>query len=519
VIWSDARWRQLGLAPNPVGPTRAAWLASLHPDDRQLVLDTTEAAFADPARQYEAEYRVVWPDGSIRWLMAKGKVVRDAQGRAVRLVCLSMDVTESRETEAALRRLSSDLEERVRQEVGAREAAQARAAQAERMQALGQLAGGIAHDFNNVLQGVAGAAALIERRPGDEPSVRRLARLAVEAAERGASITRRLLAFGRRGDLRAEALDAAELLSGLREIFTHTLGSAIDVQVRLGAGLAPLLADKGQLETVLVNLATNGRDAMPGGGRLTLSAEPESVSAAGGAVPGGLPPGRYVRLAVADTGAGMDGATLGRAGEPFFTTKPVGLGTGLGLPMAKGFAEQSGGALGIASSPGQGTVVTLWLPEAPLEGRPLVAAMPRAAVAPPPVAGATPQAARVLVVDDEDLVREVIAQHLEDAGYRVLVAANGTEALALLADGEAIDALATDLSMPDMDGLAVIRAAQDRYPGLPAVLLTGYAGDGAALAVGGAVSGTFSLLRKPVSGVQLVDRVRALLAARRGAGR
>jgi CheY-like chemotaxis protein len=377
------------------------------------------------------------------------------------------------------------------------------------MQALGQLAGGIAHDFNNVLQGIEGAASLIERRAGDEAAVRRLARLAIEAAERGASITRRLLAFGRRSDLHAEALDVAALLSDLREILTPTLGASIDVRVGLEAGVPPPLADKGQLETALVNLATNARDAMPEGGCLTLSAETEIVPANGPTHAAGLAPGRYVRLAVADTGTGMDPATLARAGEPFFTTKKLGDGTGLGLGMAKGFVAQSGGALIIDSSLGRGTTITLWLPasDSGAAGTAAHGGM-GAAIAP-----LSSMPVRVLLVDDEDVVREVLAEQLKEAGYCVIAAASGTEALALLVAGEAVDALVTDLTMPGANGLAVIRAAQERHPGLPAVLLTGYAGDGAALAVGGAVSGSFSLLRKPVTGVQLIDRVSALLAA------
>jgi len=520
-IWSEQEWRLYGLDPRPGAPDHETWRASLHPDDRARVVADSTAALADSACRFDTDYRVVWPDGTVHWLLSKATVVRDAHGRAVRMVGLNMDVTASRETEAALRRLGSELEARVAREVAAREAAQARAAHAERMQALGQLAGGIAHDFNNVLQGVSGAAALIERRPGDEAGVRRLARLAIEASERGASVTRRLLAFGRRGDLHAEACDMAPLLSGLREILAHTLGAAIGVTVRLGARIPPLLADRGQLETVLVNLATNARDAMPEGGRLTLSADTEIVAADGptfaAGLSAGLSPGRYVRLSVADTGTGMDAATLARAGEPFFTTKELGVGTGLGLPMAKGFAEQSGGGLAIESSPGKGTTITLWLPAAAdetINGTPQ-----RAAAAVDPSGATEATTPRVILVDDDALVREVIAEHLESAGYGVIAAASGTEALALLAAGEAVDALVTDLSMPGMDGLAVIRAAHERRPGLPAILLTGYAGDGASLAVGGAISGTFSLLRKPVDGEQLADRVRTLLAQRVTSGR
>jgi len=492
-------------------------------DDLTADLASLHRLVAGEIAAFHTEKRYIRKDGSQLWGSLTVSLVHDEAGAPQYCIAVIEDISERKRVEAELRRLTAELEARVHEAVAAREAAQTRAAHAERMQALGQLAGGIAHDFNNVLQGVEGAAALIERRAGDEAGVRRLARLAMDAVERGASVTRRLLAFGRRSDLRAEAIDVAELLGGLDEILVHTLGATIDVQVRVAAGVPPLLADKGQLETALVNLATNARDAMPEGGRLTLSAEPEIIPAHGPAhraglamglpveLPMELPPGRYVRLGVADTGMGMDAVTLARAGEPFFTTKNLGAGTGLGLPMAKGFAEQSGGALRVESGLGRGTTITLWLPAFDSRAAgPAANGGPDAAIAP---SKSTTQV-RVLLVDDEAVVRAVLAEQLADEGYDVLAAASGTEALALLAAGEAVDALVTDLTMPGADGLAVIRAAQERDPGLPAVLLTGYAGDGAALAVGGAVSGSFSLLRKPVTGVQLIDRVRALLAAR-----
>jgi signal transduction histidine kinase/ActR/RegA family two-component response regulator len=510
MVWSEQNWRLYGRTPRIEGPPSRLWHSWLHTADRDRVVAAHEASLSDPDRPLDIEFRVIWPDGTVHWLLRKSTMVRDADGKPIRMVGLNMDVTDSRETEAALRRLSSDLEQRVIEEVAAREAAQARAAQAERMQALGQLAGGIAHDFNNVLQTVSGAIALIERRASDDAAIRRLAKLANEAAERGASITRRLLAFGRRGDLHVETLDVADLLRGLHEVLSHTLGAGITVRMRLGSDLCPITADRRQLETVMVNLATNARDAMPGGGQLILSADVETIQAAGPLHPAALVPGRYVRLTVTDTGAGMDAATLARAREPFFTTKRLGVGTGLGLPMAQGFAEQSGGTLGIESRPGEGTTVTLWLPRAETDVIPRTPALPHAdasRVAP----GLFP---RILLVDDESTIREVLAEILEDAGYQVVVAADGTEALALLDTGPAIAALVTDLSMPGMDGLAVIRAAQERFPSMPAVLLTGYAGDDAALALGTAIAGPVSLLRKPIRGVELLDRLSAMLAVK-----
>jgi len=399
-------------------------------------------------------------------------------------------------------RTFTDITERKRNEE-ALAAAQSRAAQAERLQALGQLAGGIAHDFNNILQAVQGSACLTETRAEDPAAVRRFARMIQDVAGRGTSITHRLLAFARRGELQAEAVDVAALLDGMRDVLSHTLGSHIRVRADLAEDLPLLLADKGQLETVLVNLAANARDAMAEGGTLTLAASVDHV-AEGAAHPADLRAGRYICLSVADTGAGMDAATLSRVMEPFFTTKPRGKGTGLGLPMAKGFVEQSGGGLTIESHPGQGTTVRLWLPAAAHDQTgPVSADIAQRSDDRP--------ATRILLVDDETLVRETLATSLEDAGYVVLTAAGGEEALSHLDTGAGVDVLVTDLSMPGMGGLTVIREARRRRPGLPSVLLTGYAGDEVQEAVGGVLNSAFSLLRKPVTAAELAVCVDALL--------
>jgi PAS domain S-box-containing protein len=412
----DARQHELHGVDPAAGPVLLETaMARVHPEDRPGLQAAIARAIEAGNGTYQAEFRVRLPDGSLRWIAGYGHAVPDATGRAVRLAGLNFDVTERREATEALARLNEDLERRVEAEVQAREAAQARAAHAERMQALGQLAGGIAHDFNNVLQGVQGGARVIERRADDPTSTRRFARMILDAAERGATITRRLLAFARRDALHAEPVAPATLLGELRDVLAPTLGSPIAVRLELAAALPPLLADKGQLETVLVNLATNARDAMPDGGTLTLAAVAEEV-AAGTAHPAGLRPGRYIRLLATDSGMGMDAATLARVGEPFFTTKPKGQGTGLGLSMAKGFAEQSGGGLAIASAPGRGTTVSLWLP---------VAAAAAAGGPAGAAAGGVGAVRRVLLVDDERLVRETLAAELQDAGCAVLAAGTG----------------------------------------------------------------------------------------------
>jgi PAS domain S-box-containing protein len=377
-------------------------------------------------------------------------------------------------------------------------------AQAEKLSALGQLAGGVAHDFNNIVQGVAGCASIIGRYCTDAVKVKKYAQMLEDAAWRGASITRRLLALARQDVLRNEPVDVPRLLEDLRAMLSHTLGANIDIQLEFGRRLAPALADKGQLEAVLVNLAANARDAMQQGGVIVISAETATV--ASGDHETGLQQGIYIRLVVADTGIGMDTALLKRAVEPFFTTKGQGKGTGLGLSMARGFAEQSKGALAVASEPGRGTRVTLWLP----------AAGPDATPAEPARAGLNAVEAgrrRVLLVDDENVVRDVLTDELSDRGFEVIEAENGAAALALLETGDPVDLLVTDFAMPGIDGVALIHAAQKRNQRLPAILLTGYAGDTAALTMGQRISGPVILLRKPISGAQLADHAMLMLEA------
>ena len=472
-------------------------------------LEGTELRSARPALagrsvQFETTHRT--RSGDVRDV-AIAAVPVDIDGRRL-AHCTVVDITERKRAETELRRLTAGLEVRVREEVAARETAQVRAAHAERMQALGQLAGGIAHDFNNVLQAVQGSGSMIARRAADVEAVRRYAGIVVEAADRGASITRRLLAFARRGDLRAEAIDAVGILEGMRDILAPTIGAPVAIVVEVASHLPKLLADRGQLETALVNLASNARDAMPLGGTLTLSAATEVV-APGAFHRASLAPGGYVCITVGDTGTGMDDDVLARVFQPFFTTKPTGQGTGLGLAMVKGFAEQSGGGVAIDSGPGQGAKVALWLPQASVEPPEAGAGLAAAAAA-----GSDERVTRVLVVDDDPLVLQTVAAQLADEGFAVVTAGGGTQALALLDEGLVVRALVSDLSMPGMDGVTLIREVHARHPNMAAILLTGYAGDSVSLALGRRISGPFALMRKPSSGAELADRISALLADR-----
>jgi signal transduction histidine kinase/ActR/RegA family two-component response regulator len=396
-------------------------------------------------------------------------------------------------------------EAQVRREVAARERAQAQSAHAERMTALGELAGGIAHDFNNILQVVSGGAARLERQPEDRDGVVRQARRIQEAVERGGSISRRLLAFARRDALSSEPVDAAALLADIGDLLAHTLESSIRIHLDPTPPAGRCIADRRQLETVILNLATNARDAMPNGGDLTISAA--NVVLDHGSEVSGLKAGPYIRIAVADTGIGMNEAVLARVAEPFFTTKPKGMGTGLGLSMAKGFAEQSGGALAITSEPGRGTTVTLWLPQADAG-----VAAPEPSIRKSPKAEANGAGCCILIVDDDEMVRDALSASLEDAGFVVLQAEGAIGALALLDNGAAIEALVTNFSMPGRNGVDLIREVHARMPGLPAILLTGHVGDAAAArAARRQKSEHFTLLQKPMPPAQLAEQLAALM--------
>jgi signal transduction histidine kinase len=382
---------------------------------------------------------------------------------------------------------------RLQAETDARERAQTQVAHSQRMAALGQLAGGIAHDFNNLLQAVASSAVSIANRTQDGGQVRRLSARILEAAERGGAISRRLLAFAHEDTLSAEPIDPADLLGSLHELLRPTFDPAIGFRIEAPPGLPRLLADRTQLDTVIVNLTTNARDAMPFGGTLTMRAAREIITRQGADPP--LAPGQYVRITIADTGTGMDPETLARATEPFFTTKPKGRGTGLGLSMAKSFAEQSGGALAIESTQGQGTTVTLWLPRTEADA----AARPR-----PPTPFTPIPAARqrnVLLVDDDELVRETMIDSLAPYGCIITVAENARAALDKIDHGDPVDVIVSDYSMPDMNGVDLIAAAQARRPGLAAILLTGHVGE---IVTPDPDGGQFTLLRKPVRAADLV---------------
>jgi signal transduction histidine kinase/ActR/RegA family two-component response regulator len=371
------------------------------------------------------------------------------------------------ERTAALSTLNEQLEQRIEERTREREIALAQLFEAQKMDTIGRLTGGVAHDFNNLLMAVLGSLSLLEKRLPEDPQCRRLLQNATQGAQRGAALTQRLLAFSRRQELKPEPVDFAELVNGMGELLKRALGLAIELSCEFPHDLPHVLVDANQLELALLNVALNARDAMPEGGKVRVTASSQSV-AAGGADPP-LKSGDYVRISVVDSGVGMDDATLAKATDPFFTTKGPGKGTGLGLSMVHGLAAQSGGLLRIDSKLQLGTTVELWLPRA--ETGAVAAARVLDRAAPPPDL----KPCRVLVVDDDLLVLTGTGALIEDLGHKAIEAHSAAEALEILASGEAIDVVMTDHAMPNITGLQLAQSLQEKYPGLPIILATGFA--------------------------------------------
>ncbi len=384
----------------------------------------------------------------------------------------------------------------------ARRAAEEQLHHAQKMEAVGQLTGGIAHDFNNLLTVVIGNLEMLETRVTDDKS-RSLVRQAEEAAELGAELIDRLLTFARRRSLEPQSLDLNELILGLDDILRRALGEAIDLSIVLSPGLWQLRSDPGQLENAILNLCLNARDALGDGGRVTIETANADVDGAAMAGDPEVSPGSYVRLSVSDSGPGMVPEVRARAFEPFFTTKEPGVGTGLGLSMVYGFARQSGGFATIRSETGQGTTVSLFLPR--WEGT-LAEAAPVGSEG----EGAEGQGETVLVVEDDDRVREITAQRLRTLGYRVREAGNGQAALEALEEHDGIELLFTDIVMPGgMSGRELAVAVRKRHPGVKVLYTSGYAAEAAAQR--GALGPGEALLAKPYRTAELAVQLRRIL--------
>ncbi|MGA8445579.1 MAG: ATP-binding protein, partial [Roseiarcus sp.] len=451
-------------------------LQNTHPDDRARLREGIIATI-ETGKDYEAEYRIVRPDGSMHWAEIRARLVRDRANQKPRLVGLSSDITERKVNEEALRHLNETLEQRVTErtaelraahaaflsEIEHRERAEERLRQAQKMEAIGQLTGGVAHDFNNLLMAVLSNLELLRKNIPDDPKTARLISGALQGAKRGAAVTQRLLAFARQQDLNIEPTNLIHLVGGMTDLIERSVGTQIELRIDLPHALPFALVDANQIELAVLNLVLNARDAMPNGGTLRIKAEQVENSSQSE-----IPEGQYVRLVVADTGQGMDAETLRKATDPFFTTKEVGKGTGLGLSMVQGLAVQLSGTLRLESAPGQGTSAELWLPAtnlAPEENTPKPDEAARA-----PAKGIT-----VLVVDDDALIAMSTVDMLEDLGFQAIEANSGPRALEVIKDNRAIDLLITDYAMPRMNGAQLAIAAREVRPELPILLATGYA--------------------------------------------
>ena len=431
------------------------WVEAVHPDD---VADTVTAwnAAVGARSIFVHEHRVKRHDGIWRTFSVRAVPMLDETGAVTQWVGVHTDITEQRTAEQALRILTATQEDRIKLAVIERADAMARLHEAQKIDTLGQLTGGVAHDFNNLLTPIMGGIDLLSRRLADDDRAQRIASGAMQSAERAKTLVQRLLSFGRRQILESRAVDLAQLVDGMRDLIGRSLGPTIELAIYVPPTLPAVEVDPNQLELALLNLSVNARDAMENGGTLTIEARRLVDQER-----------ELITLSVRDTGRGMDADTLARAAEPFFTTKGVGQGTGLGLSMVHGLAAQSGGSLVLTSVLGEGTTAALSLPVA--EGRAEAAPHSPAAL---DVASGT---GTLLIVDDEELVRMSVAEGLRNLGYDVVEAASAAGALERLREGLRPDLLVTDHLMPGMTGVALAREARARLSDLPVLMITGYA--------------------------------------------
>lgn len=464
LIWPARTKAMFGISPD-VAVTMQDFYSGLHPDD----FDATGEAFAaaaDPGRRalYDVEYRTLGKeDGVLRWVAAKGRGVFDGAGRCIRVTGTVVEITARKAAEEALRELNNTLEARIAQAIADRQEAQEALRQSQKMEAMGQLTGGVAHDFNNLLTPIVGALDMLERRKLGGEREQRLISGAMQSAERAKTLVQRLLAFARRQPLQPVPVDINALIYAMADLVDSTTGPNIKVVVEVPDDLPAAVADPNQVEMALLNLSVNARDAMPEGGTLTISASAETVNVEPSTT---LRCGHYIRLSVADTGIGMDEETLQRAIEPFFSTKGIGQGTGLGLSMVHGLASQLGGALQIQSRPGFGTQIKLWLPQSPeLPRNELAAAKPDRAER---------ALGTALLVDDDPLVRASTADMLAELGYEVMEASSGEDALRFFRDDRPFDVLVTDHLMPGITGTELARLVRVSRPAMPILLVSGY---------------------------------------------
>ena len=495
------------------------WLKCIFREDVPRITDLFDTAFAAREREMHSEFRIVSAsDGKLRWMETRNNLFYDAGGRPVRVVGVSVDITERKRALAQLRAFTETLEDAVKERTReleiqneARIKAEELLRQAQKMEAVGQLTGGIAHDFNNLLTIVIGGLDMVGRQIpalGATAAAERIARakdMALQGVQRAVTLTNRLLAFSRQQPLAPKPIDANKLVSVTCEFLRRTLGETVSLDTALAAGLWRAHADPHQLENALINLTLNARDAMPEGGKVTIETancylDESYVSS----IPEPVDVGQYVMIAVADTGTGMDPITVERAFEPFFTTKEVGRGTGLGLSQVYGFVRQSAGHVKVYSEMDEGTTVKIYLPRYVGAEEHIEDAEQSQA------ANGAIGTETILVVEDDDALRSYTVETLAELGYRVLPATNGAAALEILDSGNDIDLLFTDVVMPGgLNGRQLADEAVRRRPGLKVLFTTGYTRN--AIMHHGRLDPGVEMVGKPFSSDELIRKVRAIL--------
>ena len=479
VYWNDAVCTVFRYPPEEIESEIGWWTARIHADDLDRVSGSIAAALAREDESWTQEYRFRRADGSFATVLDRSFILRDVSGRAIRMIGSMVDLTERTRLEEQLR-------------------------QAQKMEAIGQLAGGVAHDFNNLLAAIAINASLLHAHVAPGAAGQELAEIE-GAAERGAGLIRQLLAYSRRQVLQLRLLDLNRVVEETETLLRRVLDGEVTLETRLASGLGTVLADPGQVTQVLLNFAVNARDAMPRGGRLTITTANATLGPDARRRIPGVEPGDYVALTVADTGVGMDAETMARAFEPFFTTKEAGKGTGMGLATVYGIVDQSGGHVYAESRVGEGSTFTVLLPRR--------AGTPAGGGSPPPAHGGLPRGTEtVLLVEDEDSVRSSVARALKRHGYEVIEATNGHEALALLdARAEPVALVLTDVMMPGMGGRELAEHLRTGRPALPVLFMSGY--DAQSVATHGTLPDGAALVEKPFTMETLLRQVRATLDA------
>ncbi|HYE86633.1 MAG TPA: ATP-binding protein [Vicinamibacterales bacterium] len=476
VEWSETMCLAMGRTQASFDGTLDGMKALLHPEDRDKFARVIHGNF-DAPRDFQIEVRVQWPNNTVHHVQFRGQIAPDPGGMSVRLISVAQDVTDQSQLESKLR-------------------------QAQKMEAMGRLAGGVAHDFNNILTAILGYAVLIEGEPEDQAGAEKHAVQIRKAAERAAALTKQLLAFSRRQVVERRTVYLSDVISDLLPMLGKILGEQVQIQHAIEPDTHPVFADPGQLQQVVLNLAINARDAMPDGGKLSVTATNVTIGE-GYRVPRfKMTPGQYVLVTVSDTGTGMDASTRTQIFDPFFTTKGEGYGTGLGLSTVFEIVKGLGGGIRVTSEPGEGTTFQIYLPrtETPVDG----ATVPSTATL---IGGSE----TVLVVEDEESVRTLVSDILGRKGYTVLKAADATAARAIVAQSDQpIDLVLTDVMMPDGTGPELIDSLRTgAASNARALYMSGYAG--AVLAKQGKMAGDCEFLQKPFTGPQLLTKIRHLL--------